>query len=157
MRLGYVMDKKDDPSFLFFLLSHHKPEKLHRTIRISVKGRTFYLCARCAGIYAGIVSAFLAWFLGFDLPAWLWLLLLAILPVPSTVDWVTQSTKLRESRNSIRIFTGYLLGISWGFFLLLPIKGMLYVFLYAILVLAVYVFSIYVIACKTKFLDEYFD
>ena len=142
---------------LFLLLSHHRPEKLHRTIRVSFRGRNVYLCARCTGIYSGILSIFVAWFLGFHFPTWLYLPLFSILPLPSTVDWITQSCKLRESRNTIRTCTGYLLGISGGLFLLMPVKGMFYLFLCALAIFGAYVFSIYVIAWKTKFLDSYLD
>ena len=151
------MDKKDWHLLLFLLLSHHRPEKLDRTIRVSFRGRNLYLCARCTGKYSGILSVFVAWFLGFDLPTWLYLPLFSILPAPSIVDWITQSCKLRESRNTIRICTGYLLGISEGLFLLMLVKGMFYLFLYALAILGAYIFSIYVIAWKTRFLDSYFD
>lgn len=152
------MDKEDRYSLLFFLLSHHKPEKLHRTIHIRLRGRNVYLCARCTGIYTGILSVLVAWFLGFfNLSEWLYLPLFSILPAPSIVDWLTQSCKLRESRNPIRTSTGYLLGISGGLFLLMLIKSMLYLFLQALAVLGGYFFSIYIVAWKTKFLDSYFD
>ena len=151
------MDKEDWHLLLFLLLSHHRPEKLDRTIRVSFRGRNVYLCARCTGTYTGILSVFVAWFLGFDLPAWLYLLLFSILPLPSAVDWITQSCKLRESRNTIRVCAGYLLGISEGLFLLMLVNGMFYLFLYALAILGAYIFSIYVIAWKTRFLDSYFD
>ena len=151
------MDKEDLHSLLFFLLSHHKPEKLHRTIRISLRGRNVYLCARCTGIYTGILSVLIAWFLGFNFPEWLYLPLFSILPAPSIVDWLTQSCKLRESRNTIRISTGYLLGISEGLFFLMLIKGLFYLFLFALAVLGGYIFSIYAVAWKTRFIDTYFD
>jgi len=151
------MDKEDWHSLLFFLLSHHKPEKLHRTIHLSLRGRTVYLCARCTGIYTGILSVLVAWFLGFNLSASLYLPLFSILPAPSIVDWITQSCKLRESRNTIRISTGFLLGISEGLFLLMLVKGMFYLFLHALAILGAYIFSVYVIAWKTRFLDSYFD
>jgi len=151
------MNKEDWHSLLFFLLSHHKPEKLHRTIHINLRGRNVYLCARCTGIYTGILSVLIAWFLGFNFSEWLYLPLYSILALPSIVDWLTQSCKLRESRNTIRISTGYILGISGGLFLLMLIKGMLYLFLLALAVLGGYIFSIYIVAWKTKFLDSYFD
>jgi len=151
------MDKEDWHLLLFLLLSHHKPEKLHRTIHVSFRGRNVYLCARCTGKYTGILSVFVTWFLGFNFPGWLYLPLFSILPVPSIVDWIMQSCKLRESRNTIRVCTGYLFGISEGFFLLMLVKGMFSLFPYALAIIGAYVFSIYVIAWKTKFLDSYFD
>ena len=151
------MDKEDRRLLLFLLLSHHSPEKLHRTIHISFRRKNVYLCARCTGKYLGILSVFVAWFLGFDFPTWLYLPLLSILPAPSVVDWMTQSCELRESRNTIRVCTGYLFGFSEGLFLLVLVKGMFYLFLCALVILGAYIFSIYVIAWKTKFLDSYLD
>ncbi len=150
------MEKEDRLSLLFLLLSHHKPEKLHRTIRIGLGEKNIYLCARCTGINIGIVSVCVAWFFNFNLPTWSYLPSLFILPAPSMVDWVTQSCKLRESRNSIRICTGFLLGICWGLFFLLLVKGMFFLFLYALAILGGYILLIYIIALKTKFLDTYF-
>jgi len=151
------MNSEDEPSLMFFLLSHHRPEKLHRTIHIGIQGKDLYLCARCTGVWAGIISTLLAFFLGLGLPPWLYLLLLTVLPAPATVDWVTQSCKLRESRNAIRMGTGYLLGIGWGLFFLLLAKGMLHLFLFALMILSVYIFLVYIIARKTNFLDDYLD
>jgi len=151
------MKKEDWYMLLFLLLSHHMPEKLHRTIHVSFRGKNVYLCARCTGIYSGILSVFVTWFLGFDFPAWLYLPLLPILPLPSAVDWVMQSCKLRESRNIIRICTGFLLGISEGLVLLMLIKGLFYLFLQGLAIVGVYVLSICLIAWKTKFFDSYFD
>jgi len=112
------MNKEDWHLLLFLLLSHHRPEQLHRTIHVNFRGRNVYLCARCTGEYSGILSLFIAWFFGFEFPAWLYLPLISTLPLPSAFDWVTQSCKLRESRNTIRISTGFLLGITKGLFLL---------------------------------------
>jgi uncharacterized membrane protein len=153
----YGMDKEDWHFLLFLLLSHHKPEKLHRTIRISFRENTVYLCARCTGTYSGVLSIFIAWFLGYGFPTWLYLPLFSILPIPSTVDWFTQSCKLRESKNPIRICTGYLLGISEGLFLLMLVNGMFYSLLIALAISGAYFFSIYVIAWKTKCLDSYLN
>jgi len=151
------MDKEDLHLLLFLLLSHHRPEKLHRTIRINFRGRNVYICARCTGVYSGILSVFIAWFLGLNFPTWLYLPLYSILPLPAVVDWITQSCKLRESRNPLRVSTGYLLGISEGLFFLMLVRGMFYLFLWAFAILGAYILSIYVIAWKTSFLDSYLD
>jgi len=151
------MKNEDEPSLIFFLLSHHRPEKLHRTIHIRIRGKNLYLCARCTGIYLGAISIFLASLLGFDLPLWLYPLLLTVLPAPAMVDWITQSCKLRESRNIMRIGTGFLLGTGWGLFFLLLVRGMLYLFLVGLMILCAYILIIYVIALKTNFLKDYFS
>jgi uncharacterized membrane protein len=151
------MDKEDWHLLLFLLLSHHKTEKLHRTIHVGFRGRSIYLCARCTGTYSGILSVFVAWFLGYGFPAWLYLPLFSVLPIPCIVDWFTQSCKLRESRNPIRVCTGYLLGISEGLLLLTLVNGMFYSLFIALAISGAYFLSIYVIAWKTKCLDSYLD
>ncbi len=151
------MNREDWRMLFFLLLSHHMPEKLHRTIRVGFRGRNIYLCARCTGIYSGILSVFVAGFLGFNFPAWLILPLISILPLPPAVDWVTQSCKLRESMNTIRISTGFLLGISEGLVIWLLFKGLFLLFLQALAIAGVYILSFCLIAWKTKFYETYFD
>lgn len=149
------MGKQDWRYLLFLLLSHHPPEKLHRTIRVGFGGRNVYLCARCTGRYLSLIGVFVAYFLGLRFPLWLYLPLVSILPMPAAVDWLTQSGKLRESRNSLRLGTGLLLGIMEALILLLAINGILGAFLAAIAIIGVYVFSIVVIVLKTDFLNSY--
>jgi uncharacterized membrane protein len=151
------MDKQDWHLLLFLLLSHHPPEKLNRTIRLPFRGRNIYLCARCTGQLLGILSLLIAWFLGFELPAWLYLPLIVVLPLSGVIDWVTQSCKLRESRNTIRVSTGFLLGVTKGLYLLMLVKGWFYMLLLAIAIGGVYVLSICLVAWRTKLLDSYFD
>jgi len=151
------MDKQDWHMLLLLLLSHHRPEKLNRTIHIRLEGKSIHICARCTGTYSAILMLLILWFLGFDFSVWLYLPLFSILPIPSTLDWITQSCKIRESRNAIRISTGFLLGVSQGLFLLMIVKGLFTLFLQALAIIGIYLFSVYVIAWKTKCLDSYFD
>jgi len=151
------MDKKDWHYFLFLLLAHHTPDKLRRTIQISIRGKTVYLCARCTGRYSALLGIFIAWFLGYGFPTWAYFPLFTFLPLPSVVDWFTQSCKLRESTNTIRIFTGFLFGIAEGLVLLTIVNAMLYLFLSALAVFATYAVSIYAIAVKTRCLNSYLD
>ena len=148
------MDKKDWHLLLFLLLSHNTPENLDRTIHLDFWGRNVYLCARCTGIYSGILIVLISWFLGFNFPTWLYLPLFSILPIPSAVDWITQSCNIRESRNSIRICTGSLFGVSQGLLLLMLVKNEYYLFLQALAVVGIYLLVVYVIAWKTKFLGS---
>jgi uncharacterized membrane protein len=90
-------------------------------------------------------------------PSWLHLVLLAVFPAPAALDWITQSCGLRESRNAIRIGTGYLLGIAWGLFFSSLASGLLHFFLTALIVLSAYIISIYAIARRSNLLEEYFS
>ncbi|OQA45496.1 MAG: hypothetical protein BWY47_02051 [Bacteroidetes bacterium ADurb.Bin302] len=151
------MVKQDWRYLLFLLLSHHPHERLHRTIHIQIKKKNVYLCARCTGTFIGIISIIIANVLGLKIPVSLYFPLIAILPLVATTDWFTQSAKLRESTNKIRIFSGFLLGISQGLILLSLLTGLYIIFLLALGAFALYIFSIYLIAAKTKCLDSYLN
>lgn len=103
------------------------------------------------------MAVLVAYFIGLRFPLWLYLPLISVLPIPVIVDWLTQSGKLRESRNSIRVGTGLLLGIAEACFLLLAINGMVSMFLVAMSIIGLYAISIYIVALKTKCLDSYLD
>lgn len=149
------MSGKKEHGLLFFLLSHHGQRKLHRTIQVAFRGKKMYLCARCTGTCSGILSMIALRFLGFVVPYVLYVPLISALPVPATLDWMTQSCGLRESKNSIRVTTGYLLGAAEGLALLSLASGMLQLSLMVLAVVGVYFLMIYAVALRTKFLDSY--
>lgn len=99
------------------LIAHHLPSRWHRTIAFRGRHRTYHVCARCTGQLIGLfawlaVFATLA-FRGFsvfdDRVQWLF----AVFPLPAAVDWVTQAAGHRESRNSLRLLSGMLLGAAF--------------------------------------------
>ena len=136
-------------SLLFYLLSHHDPEKLQRTFHLRFIGRDLYLCARCFGKYSGLLSAIISsLFLSF--PSWLYCLIFVFFPFPSTVDWTTQKFGLRESKNWIRGMTGYLLGLAQGYLILSFIKGMTGISLFGMAIVTLYLFSIAFLLAKRR-------
>lgn len=147
--LGWM---KKEKSFWFFLLSHHPPHRLHHTLHFRVGERDVYLCARCTGNLLGFIASF---FMFSALPTSIAFVLMALFPLPTTIDWVTQALGIRESKNWIRVGTGSLLGIAWGFLFLFLMQGIPEMILYAILVLAFYCLAIYAIAQKTGMLRNY--
>jgi uncharacterized membrane protein len=151
------MGKQNWRYLLFLLGSHHHPDRLHRTIRVSFNGKSVYLCSRCTGTGLGIIGVFAANTFGLSFPIGFYLPLISFLPLVAVVDWFAQSAKLRESKNWIRVSSGFLLGISEALFLLLIIKGFLFMFLVGLAIVFAYAFSIYLIAAKTKCLDSYID
>jgi uncharacterized membrane protein len=151
------LSEKKEHRLLFFLLSHHSPKKVHRTIPVAFRGKKRYVCARCTGTCSGILSTIALRFLGFAVPYFLYVPLISALPVPATLDWLTQSCGLRESKNAIRIATGYLLGATEGLALLLLVSGMLQLFLMVVAVIGIYFLMIYVVARKTRCLDSYLE
>ena len=133
------MNKKQ--KLLFLLLSHHGSEKLHRTIHVRLWGKDLYFCARGVGRYSGLLSAVTASYL-LTFPSWFYSLIFVFFPLPSIVDWITQKLGSRESRNWIRVTTGYLLGIAQGYLLISLVKGMTQLSVFGITVLVLYLFSV---------------
>ncbi|RLI05789.1 hypothetical protein DRO26_01235 [Candidatus Bathyarchaeota archaeon] len=86
-------------------------------ITINFCGRKLKVCARCFGVVIGF-STFLTLttlveFKFFQTLNVLYQLCFCVgLALPVIIDWVTQTWKLRESNNRIRILTGFLEGAS---------------------------------------------
>ena len=118
-----IKTEQKKESLLFLLLSHHRADELHRTIQVRIGQRDLYLCARGVGRYSGLIALFIMnSFLG--VPLWLYPYGFVFFPLPSTIDWATQKIGLRESNNSTRVSTGFLLGVSQGLLILSFIKGL---------------------------------
>lgn len=92
---------------------HRRPDRT-----LSFKGRYFPVCARCTGIYIGILLILLLnYFIDLNYGTDLFFLPL-VLMVPMAIDGATQLLKWRESRNWIRVMTGLLFGIGYGLILI---------------------------------------
>jgi uncharacterized membrane protein len=151
------MAKQNWRYLLFLIGSHHPPEKLHRTIRIGFRRKYVFLCSRCTGAALGIASILVANMFALRLPIEVYLPLISFLPLAAVVDWFSQSAKLRESKNWIRIISGFLLGSSEALFLLLIVNGFFLMALVSFGIASIYALSIYLIAAKTKCLDSYLN
>jgi uncharacterized membrane protein len=95
-----------------YLLSHHVPGERYRCYAPVVFGRRVHLCARCSGVYPGIVAGLFALLVAPAVPATL--LLIAVLPLPALVDWALTSLTGRRGYNAVRTATGLLLGYGYG-------------------------------------------
>ena len=86
------------------------------------------ICARCAGVYVGLLAGVLTTALLFTSRAMSWLRERTIRPfvlfamVPMAIDGVTQLTGLRESTNPLRIATGLIAGFAFGLWILSAIE-----------------------------------
>jgi len=151
------MGKQNWRYLLFLMMSHHPPEKIHRTIRIGFRKKYVNICSRCTGTSLGIITIFITNSFGIRFPIEFYLPLISILPLVAAIDWFTQSAKLRESKNWLRIGSGFLLGISEALFLLLIIGGFFWKVFVTLGIVSIYAFLIYLIAVKTKCLDSYLN
>jgi uncharacterized membrane protein len=95
-----------------YLLAHHEPEDYDRTYDVTVLGRRERLCARCTGVYPGIVAGLLAGLLETGPLASTALLL--VVPLPALVDWTLTRFTPRSGWNGVRTATGLLLGYGYG-------------------------------------------
>jgi len=150
------LKEDEEPSLSFLLLAHHETKDLRRTIHIRFLGKDYYLCSRCTGKYSGVLAVFVSFLLGLHIPSWMHLLIMAFFPLPSTIDWLTQSIGMRESKNWIRILTGHMLGIAWGLLFLALIKGTLHLFSYGALMLATYLALIFIFIRKINTLKKFY-
>lgn len=94
-----------------YLLSHHPPSEYDRCYAPVVSGRRIHLCARCAGIYPGIVAGLLAF--AFAPVAITGVALVAVLPLPALVDWLA-TRRARSGSNVVRTATGAALGYGYA-------------------------------------------
>lgn len=79
------------------------------------------ICARCAGIYAGLILGFLL-FVAFPVTTRFAAMALLIAAAVLAVDGVSQATGLRESTNWLRIVTGLAAGTTFGMWVLSAIE-----------------------------------
>jgi len=93
---------------LVHIFFHHPYCQLNRTLQVSLFGKKIVLCTRCTGQYS-MMLLYLILSLLFEIkePA----VLIYLLPLPATLDWLTQTIKWRESTTPIRLLTGGLFGI----------------------------------------------
>ena len=87
------------------------------SITVNIGDRRLRICARCTGVVAGcmtltVSTLFINFAFFLSLPMILQIILSAALALPAGVDWITQTWRLRESTNSIRILTGACVGVG---------------------------------------------
>ena len=104
-----------------YVLSHHEPNEYHHCYTIDISGEPVRLCARCLGIYPGIGVGILVGDL--TIPNEIALLLISLLPIFALVDWSVTTFTERRGKNTIRTFTGLLLGIAYGLGIILLLRG----------------------------------
>lgn len=115
---GRSDDVKDG---IHMLLSHHPPSMYGHCLRVSIRGKSLYLCARCTGIYGGLAIGIIALFaLNIALePSWLWFLIAVAIGFSTVIDWMSQRLTPRKTTNLVRASTGFLSGFSLAIIFLL--------------------------------------
>ncbi len=129
--------QRDEESIGKILLQifQHNPRHF---LKLNIFGKEFYPCARCFGLYAGILTGvFLLspFWLGFlHTEKFVLIFIIAwIFALPNIIDWTTIKTNLRKGKNSIRIISGFSQGIGITiYFLVLPASIMFKIITYAL-------------------------
>lgn len=86
-----------------FVACHRMPER-----SFFYKHKQFPICARCTGMMLGYLTLPLFLFNIIELD----LLSAFLLNIPALIDGYTQAMEIRESTNSLRLFTGLLSGFG---------------------------------------------
>ncbi|HEX8619266.1 MAG TPA: DUF2085 domain-containing protein [Thermoanaerobaculia bacterium] len=102
---------------VFRTLCHGKPERCLYLFNVPMP-----ICARCAGIYAGVLAGLAL----FGILPWLrerTMRMIAFAALtPLALDGLTQLTGLRESTNPLRIGTGLVAGLAFGLWVLSAVE-----------------------------------
>lgn len=102
---------------LFRMMCHGRIER-----SLELFGTPMPICARCTGIYLGLLGGLLL----FPLMRWLrertMRMVAFIAVVPLGLDGVTQLLGFRESVNPLRIATGVIAGLAFGLWILSAVE-----------------------------------
>ena len=106
---------------LFRVMCHGRVER-----SLELFGVPMPLCARCVGIYLGLLGGLLVALAAFRLIRLLRERVMRRVAfaaiVPLAVDGLTQLTGLRESTNTLRIATGIAAGLAFGLWILAAVE-----------------------------------
>lgn len=102
---------------LFRLFCHGIPER-----SLVLFGEAMPICARCFGIYGGLLAGLLAfaWWPRFEERAARLLTFAAAIPIG--IDGITQAAGLRTSTNALRISTGLAVAVAFAIWALAAVE-----------------------------------
>jgi uncharacterized membrane protein len=102
---------------LFRLMCHGKVERC-----LELFGAPMPICARCVGIYAGMLLGILAFWAIPLLREKVMRAFALICTLPLAIDGLTQLAGLRESTNELRVATGVVAGLAFGLWILSAVE-----------------------------------
>lgn len=102
---------------LFRIMCHGRPER-----SLAIADVAMPICARCVGIYAGLLVGLAAfWLIPYLRERVVRPFALAAV-IPLAIDGLTQLAGLRESTNELRIATGIVAGLAFGMWVLSAVE-----------------------------------
>lgn len=103
---------------LFRVMCHGRVERCLELFAVPMP-----ICARCTGIYAGLLAGLLACFGLLPLLSEKVTRMTAFAAlIPLAIDGLTQAAGLRESTNALRIATGLIAGLAFGLWILAAVE-----------------------------------
>src|SRR5215212_246274 len=102
---------------LFRLMCHGKPERC-----LDLFGVPMPVCARCTGIYLGLMAGLAGFWLVRFVSARMFKIAAFIALAPLAIDGLTQLAGLRESTNTLRLATGLVAGLAFGLWILSAVE-----------------------------------
>jgi len=102
---------------LFRIMCHGKPERC-----LELFATPMPLCARCVGIYGGMLLGILAFWAIPLLRERVMRAVAFVAITPLALDGLTQLTGLRESTNPLRVATGVIAGMAFGLWILSAVE-----------------------------------
>jgi uncharacterized membrane protein len=89
---------------------------------LTLWGTPMPICARCTGVYAGLLGGLLVFWVLPRLRERVMRRIAFAAVVPLAVDGLTQLVRLRESTNVLRLETGVLAGLAFGLWVLSAVE-----------------------------------
>lgn len=112
-----AMGASEQWRLLFRIMCHGRPER-----SLALAGVAMPICARCVGIYAGLLVGLAAfWLIPYLRERVVRPFALAAV-IPLAIDGLTQLAGLRESTNELRIATGIIAGLAFGMWVLSAVE-----------------------------------
>lgn len=102
---------------LFRLMCHGRIERSLELFDVPMP-----ICARCAGIYLGMLFGILAFPAVLRLRERVMRVVAFVAVTPLAIDGLTQLSGLRESTNELRIVTGVIAGFAFGLWILSAVE-----------------------------------
>jgi uncharacterized membrane protein len=103
---------------LFRIFCHGIPERCLYLWNVPMP-----ICARCTAIYVGLIASIALFLILPRITERMARIVLFAAAVPMAIDGFTQLARLRVSTNPLRIETGLILGIAFGFWALSAIEN----------------------------------
>ncbi|PYQ28661.1 MAG: hypothetical protein DMF56_15625 [Acidobacteria bacterium] len=102
---------------VFRLMCHGIPSRC-----LDLFGVPMPICARCVGIYAGLLAGLIAFWLLPIVTERVMRTIAFIAVTPLAIDGLTQLVRLRESTNPLRLATGIAAGLAFGMWVLSAVE-----------------------------------